>query len=118
PTRFTLHERMLGRLTIDHQSFDASALIDFSPAEAGALRRLPRVIAFSRVEITLTDRSDPARRWQLSCSGSAEVLVRVHSSGFGRMMRALQLAMRRLERFSPLGDGIGRFSGRRALLAL
>lgn len=115
PTRFTLRERMVGRLSIQNQPFDASALIRFAPTDAGALRKLPRVIPFDHVEITLTRRTDGAR-WRLSCSGSAEVLVRDHSDMLTRWTRALGPAQRRLARFAP--NPFGRLGGLRRLMAL
>lgn len=117
-TRFTLHERMTGRLRIGEALLDCSALIDFDAADVAGLRRLPRVIAFSRVALTFTDahRIDPP--FQASCTGHAEVLVRDHSDDFVRRLRALRPALRRLSRFAGFCVPTSAAQWQRDLLAL
>ncbi|HEY2977251.1 MAG TPA: GMC oxidoreductase, partial [Burkholderiaceae bacterium] len=121
-TRFTLHERMTGRLMIgdgeQRKPFDASALIDFDAAAIRSLRKLPRIIKLARVEVTLSDPANEQPSWTLQCSGEAEVLVRDHSNGLTRVMRALEPARRRLAPWASLhidGHARGRW---RAMLAL
>lgn len=117
-TRFTLHERMRGRLRLEDLLVDCNAVIDFEPTEVARLRQLPRVIRLSRVELEFTDPSGAHPPIRATCTGQAEVLVRDASNRLVRRLRAMRPAWRRLSPYATFCRPISATQWRRHFLAL
>lgn len=103
PTTIALQERMTGRIHVGAEPYEMGAMVEFAAIDVHRLRRLPRAIAQPRVVLTFRKAGEPETR--ATCSGEALVLVREQSTFASRVRRSLDLAQRRLQRFSAPEPG-------------
>jgi len=93
PTRFSLRERMTGRVQIDGHAFALSAEVAFEPIDVPTLRAAPRTLAQPLVVLRF-GKGDNAPT--AHCSGTASMLVREKSDSIERILRSHALARRKL----------------------